>query len=331
VSRLADLFTQHAVQPLLVNTHSLIVLIKSDGKLIEWNAAFDGFAKPLSAATKLQDFIVPESRLPFSRLLKKVIREGKSRRGSLKLNNGGGQAACDCWFVPVPDGYVMFFAEFVAEKVTEEIAKLSLDLQRTRHALDSKQTELQAVMAQVDEIAHTDQLTFLSNHRQIVGDLQREVFNSDRTRRPLSISMVDIDHFKRVNDTIGHTAGDEVLRVLASRMRDGIRHSDMIGRYGGEEFLIILPGTPVKSAMGQAERLIKLVRGLTVKVNRQALQVTVSIGVAQYRVGKENWEEFLDRADKALYQAKEQGRDRWCVSKVKKQPARAGPRSRMQS
>ena len=101
---------------------------------------------------------------------------------------------------------------------------------------------------------------------------------------------------------------------VASRLRDQIRNPDTIGRYGGEEFLIVLPSSVSKAAGEQAERLCQTVRALQIDSNDHSFNVTISIGVAQYRIGEENWEQFLHRADEALYQAKEKGRDRWVVA-----------------
>jgi diguanylate cyclase (GGDEF)-like protein len=107
--------------------------------------------------------------------------------------------------------------------------------------------------------------------------------------------------------------GDEVLRSLAGKLRQQIRHPDSIGRYGGEEFLIVLPHSTVTSAVEQAQRLCEQVRSLSIPVGDQALSVTISLGIAQYKVQKEDWQAFLSRADRALYQAKNNGRDQWFI------------------
>jgi diguanylate cyclase (GGDEF)-like protein len=105
-----------------------------------------------------------------------------------------------------------------------------------------------------------------------------------------------------------------VLRNLANEMREHIRYPDTIGRYGGEEFLIVLPHSILKAASEQAERLCKHIRSLLISAGEQEIAITVSIGVAQYKIQKEDWEAFLSRADAALYQAKNSGRDQWAVA-----------------
>ena len=188
----------------------------------------------------------------------------------------------------MPGQRALLIAEPVA--LTTELEAVIADLQRTKRILTIKETELKAVIAQADEVSHTDALTFLPNCRQIIGDLQREVIFSDRYGTPLTISMLDIDYFKKINDTYGHIGGDEVLRTLANELRNHIRHPDTIGRYGGEEFLIVLPHSPLKAAAEQAERLCRHTRSLVIKAGEHKIAVTVSIGIAQYKIHNEDWE-----------------------------------------
>jgi diguanylate cyclase (GGDEF)-like protein len=105
--------------------------------------------------------------------------------------------------------------------------------------------------------------------------------------------MLDIDHFKNINDTHGHVMGDDVLRKLAVELRERIRHPDTIGRYGGEEFLVVLPHSTMKAAAEQAERLCKHVENLVLQCNDAPIRLTVSIGIAQYRIHREDWQTFL--------------------------------------
>jgi len=200
------------------------------------------------------------------------------------------------------------------KKLLEEFQTIEAENQKLKRALEIREIELRAVLAQANEITNTDVLTFLPNRRKIINDLQEEVIRSNRYGTPLSISILDIDHFKKVNDTYGHTTGDEALRSVAARFREQIRHPDTIGRYGGEEFLIVLPNSEVKSAAEQAERLCQKIRAMQIEANEHVLSVTISIGIAQFRVGQETWEGFLHRADEALYQAKADGRDRWVIA-----------------
>jgi len=202
------------------------------------------------------------------------------------------------------------------QQLLEDFKKLESEHHRLKRQLEIKEIEVKAVLAQAHEIANTDVLTFLPNRRKIITDLQQEVIRSDRYGTPLSISILDLDHFKNINDTYGHTSGDEALRSVSARLREHIRHPDTIGRYGGEEFLIVLPNSELNAAAEQASRLCQQIRLLTIEVNEYAFSVTISMGIAQFRVGQENWEQFLHRADEALYKAKANGRDRWEVADI---------------
>ena len=193
----------------------------------------------------------------------------------------------------------------------EENQKLRQELEQARRALWRKEVELKAVLAQSEEISHTDPLTYLPNRRKIVSSIQHEVLRANRYHTPLSISMMDIDHFKQVNDTYGHAAGEEVLRTLANELREGTRSPDMAGRLGGEEFLIILPNAKLGAAIQQAERLSDSIRRLGIPVEDQTISLTVSFGLAEYHIGSEAWDELLQRADAALLLAKRRGRNQW--------------------
>ena len=199
-------------------------------------------------------------------------------------------------------------------KLLKEFQKLEAEHQKTKRALEIREIEVKSILVQAHELANIDTLTFIPNRRKIIVELQEEVIRSERYGMPLSISILDIDHFKKVNDTYGHTTGDETLRSVAARLREHIRHPDTIGRYGGEEFLIVLPNSEAKAAVEQASRLCRDIRKTQIEANDHVLFVTVSIGIAQLRIGQENWEGFLNRADEALYLAKNNGRDRWMVA-----------------
>jgi len=198
-------------------------------------------------------------------------------------------------------------------RLKEELDKTRQELENAKRIIRAKEIELNAILAQADEVSHTDALTYLPNRRQVINHLQKEVHRAERYKTPVSISMIDIDHFKKINDTYGHTVGDQVLLQLANMLRGGIRESDMVGRYGGEEFLIVLPNTKLQRAAEMAARLCKTIRQNDIDVGKKA-NLTVSIGVAEYRHGEENWQKFLSRADMALYAAKNAGRNRWAAS-----------------
>ncbi len=312
LSQLASLFAQYGVDPFLESTSLLVVLLDQEGTLISWNRSFDSLKKADTEKTWLGDFLSASSDDRFTELLATSVQQRIRTKGELQFAVGGRNNTFICLFIPLPGGQVLLIGEPIASLVQLETEMA--ELQKTKRILTIKETELQAVIAQADEVSHTDALTFLPNRRQIIKDLQNEVLFSDHYGTPLSISLLDIDHFKMINDTHGHTVGDDVLRNLGSGLRNHIRYPDTIGRYGGEEFLIVLPHSTRKAASEQAERLCGYVRSLLIKSGEQGIGITVSIGIAQYKIHKEDWEALLNRADAALYQAKNSGRDRWAVS-----------------
>lgn len=159
----------------------------------------------------------------------------------------------------------------------------------------------------LEHLAVTDGLTGLYNHRFVMERLEEEAAGAERYRRDLSLVMLDIDHFKKLNDTYGHRRGDEALRTVAETIRASVRASDVVGRYGGEEFLVLLPSTSLDAARTAGEKMRRAIEAL--RFGTEEMRVTVSAGVAEYRIG-EGPEAALTRADGALYEAKRAGRNR---------------------
>lgn len=159
-------------------------------------------------------------------------------------------------------------------------------------------------------MARRDALTGLYNRRTLDELAEREQRRSDRYGTPLAVVMLDIDRFKAINDLHGHSAGDEVLRSVADNVIASMRVTDMAFRIGGEEFLMLLPGTDCGDAFLAAERLRERIQATPVGTPSGLLTVTASFGVACYQSGAESWDEAMRRADRALYQAKRQGRNR---------------------
>lgn len=161
--------------------------------------------------------------------------------------------------------------------------------------------------------ATTDDLTTIPNRRQFYRQGRLEVERARRYGHPLAALMLDIDYFKRVNDTCGHAAGDQVLRGVAACCQSSLRKVDLIGRYGGEEFVFLLPETGPDEARQAAERLRSVVEKTVFETACGAVNVTVSVGVAQLLMEEDNLDRLLDRADSAMYTAKSTGRNRVVV------------------
>jgi diguanylate cyclase (GGDEF)-like protein len=167
-------------------------------------------------------------------------------------------------------------------------------------------------VAELQNASRYDALTGLLNRRAFEEALDAEVQRSRRLGEPFSVLMIDADHFKEINDREGHAAGDRALQHLGTLLAAHMRDIDRVGRYGGEEFVVLLPGTARHEALVTAERLREKVQGLPPRWQERALPLTISIGVSKWRGDGDDVASLLARADAALYQAKEAGRN--CVA-----------------
>jgi len=162
-------------------------------------------------------------------------------------------------------------------------------------------------------LATHDDLTGLYNSREFLRLLQVEIERFQRYKSPLSLLMIDVDHFKNINDRYGHQSGDNVLREIATLMQRGARSIDYVARYGGEEFTILLPDIPFSEAMNVAERLRNTIANHATTLKKgQTVNVTVSIGVASFPEDATSSEELVAAADRAMYAAKVAGRNKVC-------------------
>lgn len=190
-------------------------------------------------------------------------------------------------------------------------------LRRQRRHLEqevaARTRDLVAANARLDVLASTDPLTGLLNRRRFLELAQAEQARAQRYGRPVAVLLVDLDHFKRVNDTHGHRMGDAVLRTAADVLTASRRTSDLAARFGGEELVLLLPETDLKGAVGLAERLRLALAGAQTRLDGADVRITASIGVASLRAG-ESLDSLLHRADQALYSAKRAGRDRVMVA-----------------
>jgi len=171
----------------------------------------------------------------------------------------------------------------------------------------------QQIQNQLQQLAVTDALTGLFNWRYLSVSLDHEFEQCLRYQKGLSCLMLDLDHFKQINDTYGHTSGDFVLKEFSARLKKAIRTADIGFRYGGEEFVVLLPHTDLESAKVIAERILTACRTKPFEIDGQSVAVTVSIGAACFKAhGPQTAEEMLATADKLLYEAKQSGRNQ-CV------------------
>jgi diguanylate cyclase (GGDEF)-like protein len=178
-----------------------------------------------------------------------------------------------------------------------------------RKTLYRRSIELKAAYRRIEELAEIDELTGAFNRRCIMRLLEEEIARAHRLNAPCAVALIDLDWFKRINDGYGHPTGDEVLRTFAITMFANIRGIDRFGRYGGEEFLMVLPDTTQQGAIGTLDRLRAIIAELDWSAFSAGMSVTMSAGVTVLHVN-ENSDNVLARADSALYAAKAQGRNR---------------------
>jgi diguanylate cyclase (GGDEF)-like protein len=186
-------------------------------------------------------------------------------------------------------------------------------IQAYNERLQAQLAENMALQAKLRDEAIRDPLTGLFNRRYLEETLGRELSRAGREQSSLSLAMMDIDHFKRLNDIHGHAAGDVVLRSLAALLRDYTRTEDVVCRYGGEEFVVVLPATSLPNAMQRMEQLRAAIESLRVQHEQMVLQNTISIGIAVFPVHGKTSKELLQAADTSLYEAKGNGRNRVVV------------------
>jgi diguanylate cyclase (GGDEF)-like protein len=197
---------------------------------------------------------------------------------------------------------VLLFLSLVALMWRYQLGKL----RARRLALEREFRERELLL----ERATRDALTGLWNRATILDVLSRELAHAQRTGAALAIALIDVDHFKLVNDTYGHHGGDEVLRDLAQRLAGALRHNDWLGRYGGEELMVVLPGLAYVGAAAPVERLRECVAERPFEINELQVPLTVSIGMAWCVSPSDTAHDMISRADAALYTAKGSGRNR---------------------
>ena len=263
----------------------LLITAKEDGRLIRVNdAAADYFGVDASAGVfKVEDCF---DRKDWARLTASLRSSGRASGFEVRIHLPNGD-----------EKDVLLAATTVATDGVEVVVTILVDI--------TIRKELEALMKRM---AHTDPLTGMPNRARFFSLAVDEIKRAQRYDRPLSVCMIDIDFFKRINDTYGHKFGDRALKAFAGLCRKWIREQDTVARIGGEEFGLLLPETDEDSALALADRLRAAVEEL--QLDQPVKSITVSIGVSAILPGEESVDAALSRADEALYSAKREGRNR---------------------
>lgn len=191
--------------------------------------------------------------------------------------------------------------------------KMHLELKYSRQKLKKLLEEQVELVQQLERLANTDALTGIWNRRYLLTIAAQEINRSQRYNFSFSVLLIDIDYFKKINDTYGHNVGDEVIIFMTQIVIDNLRKPDCFGRFGGEEFVVLLPETDTDEALIVAERIRSSIQNQSITVEDKKVSITISIGVSSYYLGDKTIDAIIQRSDQALYQAKNQGRNRVIV------------------
>ncbi len=278
------------------------LLIDTDMRIIQSNPRAYALVPGLEdmAAGRIPPEKMKEVACPLQGI-REVFKERKvcEHACSITLANGE-QRHLHSTCAPIFENDRIVYVVGVIRDVTDRI--------KTEHELEEKRTDLLKTNRLLSQIAITDGLTQVSNRRYFDELLYKEIKRYNRRKySSLSLMMIDIDHFKKLNDVQGHVIGDAVLREIASLLRDGVRETDTVARYGGEEFAVIMPDTHIDGALYKAETLRKKVQDAEFPGHDGPLHITISIGVAAYGAGSPD--DLVEAADGALYRAKRSGRN----------------------
>lgn len=298
-----------AYEPLRVQPEGTIVLLRRDDRILS-RAPFkpEYLARSLRPNTTLQVFQENAVRATFT--ADSGATDGVRRIGSFeRLENFPLTVVVTRGEADVLRPYLERRQALVvsAGVLSVVVLLLTVVVHRAQRALQRAQERMQ-------RLALVDDLTHIMNRRAFIDQARREFARVLRGQRSCSVLVMDLDHFKQVNDTHGHLVGDQVLRDCSAAWRAVLRQQDLIGRMGGEEFCLLLPELGAREAAVVAERLRRLTLELAFPGRDGKFHVTVSVGVAEREAVDTNWEQPYDRADKALYRAKAQGRDQVVVA-----------------
>ena len=279
-------------------------------------------AAQLLAETRARQQALRQDREQARQALKELLQQMLAELGELDQHTGRFSDGMLRYAETVQNAQSLeSLAEVVHEMVAESRSVHGLvsatrgrlqDEHRRASELESQVRALEAELRRLSDEVATDALTQVANRRGLMQQFEVEQARIAREGTRLAIGLLDIDNFKRLNDTLGHTAGDEALKALAEHVRRSLRPVDAVARFGGEEFVVLLPGTPVEEAQQVLTRLQRQLSASLFMHENKEVFVTFSAGVTQYRAG-ESLEEALERADEALYEAKRTGKNRTCV------------------
>lgn len=302
----------HLTAQLIDNIDAGVVMLDREYRVMTWNTFMQAYSGISADQIMGKSLFEAMPDLPQEWLKNKI-------QSTFKL----GTRSFSCWedrpyifnfinFSPVTGGMAVMYQNMTLtplKALNGEYRHICLTITDVSDIAKSK-THLRESNAQLTHLSITDKLTQLHNRGHWESCLANEFDHCRHSQSAASLVMFDIDHFKKVNDTFGHVAGDAVIKSISSLLKKAKRQSDIAGRYGGEEFGVILPGTAAELAQYFTDRLRKRIEESLVKVDVRDIQVTISLGVCEWAPWMGSYEQWLECADSALYQSKRQGRNR---------------------
>jgi diguanylate cyclase (GGDEF)-like protein/PAS domain S-box-containing protein len=306
---------QH-LERLFTLSPDLLCVASLDGYFLHVNPALErtlGYDAATLRSAHFLEFVHPDDHDASLRELRRLADGLVSFRFKNRYRTAGGDYVWLEWTADADpdDGLVYAVARDMTDQVTAEQA-----LTRYADSLERAQTDLRAAIAELEHTAGRDALTGLANRRGVEDAAEDALSECAGGERPLSVVLFDVDRFKSVNDSWGHDAGDTVLREIARRVSAAVRQDDHVGRWGGDEILVILPGASAAVAEAIAARIVRNVGARGVETAAGTVPVTISGGVVTANVvrGVDGLRTLLAHADDALREAKRQGRDRVLVA-----------------
>ncbi|CAG0974452.1 partial Response regulator PleD, partial [Anaerolineales bacterium] len=300
---------------LLANVNDAIIASDAEYRLTAWNSAAETLygwkAEEVLGRNGLEIIQTQWSQEDAESMRRTIAETGRWRGEATQVRKDGIRIPVEISSLTLRDangrteGYISVNRDITERKQAED------ELRRARESLIAMNLELETALAREKQLAHTDPLTGINNRRRLYELVEHEIKIAARYWQPLSVMMFDIDHFKKVNDTFGHEVGDHILQRVTQVACGELRSADVIGRYGGEEFVVVLPMTKAKQAYPLAERIRLAIAALCVPTENGDVSVTLSIGIVEMRHGPKNdsAEDMIRRADKAMYAAKQSGRN----------------------
>jgi len=294
------------------NAPVLFLRLNPAGKILEMNR----FAKKIIGEQFINDSFL-NIILDFNQKVELINLTADTEKNHLfSINTQSGNPQSYQFHFFNPGDQILVFGHMDVneiESLSDDLRSANQDLNNLIRELNVKNKELKRANAKIIEISRTDPLTGLANRRYFDERLKETISLSTRNSKPLSLIMTDIDQFKKVNDTFGHDIGDTVLKGYADLMIKGSRKEDLVARFGGEEFIILLPLTSIQEAFTIAERIrISLSKTDLIGGNNF---ITASYGISQL-IENEKSERFIKRADDALYMAKNSGRNKTIIATI---------------